>query len=121
MYKSAPSECLKYFQRLKYRSIKHLNAGEFPLVLGKEFFPHFSAEMSVRKVSFVSRFYIRLSRRRSRSGGRLWKLEGGPEGSGTKGRMDAARGGREGSGGVGRREMGPSTEDVTRTTTDGDS
>lgn len=32
---------------------------------GKEFFPHFSAEVSVRKVSFVSRFYIRFSSRRA--------------------------------------------------------
>lgn len=34
-------------------------------MLGKEFFPHFSAELSVRKVSFVSRFYIRFSSRRA--------------------------------------------------------
>lgn len=35
------------------------------MVLGKEFFPHFSAELSVRKVSFVSRFYIRFSSRQA--------------------------------------------------------
>lgn len=48
-------------------------------MLGKEFFPHFSAELSVRKVSFVSRFYIRFSPRRAARKGERDSVESGVE------------------------------------------
>lgn len=86
------------FRRLKYRSIKHLNAGEFSLVLGKEFFPPLFRGNVRQKGFFCFRFYIRFS----------WREAGTELGTEKLGGIGEWKGG--GGGGVGARERGEGKE-----------